>query len=405
MISDKEIKRNSIKIRNLIKKEINKKIPTISESKFDVWKIITKEFAKEIDLHHFTAGNNDWGGNRLRITKHFHNKFIKDFRGKSFNQKGEREMFKPNIYKLLRLSETKTPQKSKKDRKIPFKQQTKYSQTYAIVGKETVYSNNHNPSNHYHYTFCNKTKIKFFKGPSEQGGKIIDNNWQKIFSDSFIYGYLLASVNMILNLGTFEMKEENPKERFSDLTAKFKKNIYTKLIYNKSYIRNLITEFYEKFYKINHNDSLKIFNFINDSVYKSKLSHFLLLKNENYFVYKLQKDFMSAEQDGTANFISSIRDKKGKYLGNSKDKRYTKVVLDTRKDIKKGIQPQFLTPGDGAIISYEQFRLYTLSLPFINPYNEKQINVNELDIFIRYAVNMGVQEILFYVMEKIFSPT
>ena len=171
------------------------------------------------------------------------------------------------------------------------------------------------------------------------------------------------------------------------------------------YIRNLITEFYEKFYKIKQNESLKIFNFINDCVYKSKLSHFLLLKNENYFVYRLKKDFMSSEQDGTADCFYSIKNKKAKYLGNSKDKRYTKVVLDTRKDIKKKIQPQFFTSGDGAIISYEQFRLYTLSLPFINPYNEKQINVNELDIFIRYAVNMGVQEILFYVMEKIFSPT
>ena len=31
--------------------------------------------------------------------------------------------------------------------------------------------------------------------------------------------------------------------------------------------------------------------------------------------------------------------------------------------------------------------------------------MNEKDIFIRYAVNLGVQEILFYVMEKIFSNT
>jgi hypothetical protein len=44
-------------------------------------------------------------------------------------------------------------------------------------------------------------------------------------------------------------------------------------------------------------------------------------------------------------------------------------------------------------------------LPYLNPYTEKQLNINERDIFIRYAVNLGVQEILFYVIEKIFSPT
>ena len=61
--------------------------------------------------------------------------------------------------------------------------------------------------------------------------------------------------------------------------------------------------------------------------------------------------------------------------------------------------------GSGGILSYEQFRLYTLSLCYLSPYTEKQLDINEKDIFIRYAINLGVQEILFYVIEQIFSPT
>ena len=74
------------------------------------------------------------------------------------------------------------------------------------------------------------------------------------------------------------------------------------------------------------------------------------------------------------------------------------------RNIKK-ISPNTLSSGDGAIISYEQFRLYTLSLPFYQPFDDKSLGIDEKDIFIRYAINMGVQEILFFIMEKIFSPT
>ena len=42
MLFEKDIKKNSIKIKNLIKKEIKKEIPIITEAKIDIWKIITK---------------------------------------------------------------------------------------------------------------------------------------------------------------------------------------------------------------------------------------------------------------------------------------------------------------------------------------------------------------------------
>ena len=100
---DKEIKQNSVKIKNLIKKEIKKKVPKISEAKFDVWKIVTKSFIKEIDLVNFTAGNNAWGVNRSKITQYFHEKFFKDFKkGMSFETEGQSKKFKENIYNLLK---------------------------------------------------------------------------------------------------------------------------------------------------------------------------------------------------------------------------------------------------------------------------------------------------------------
>ncbi len=404
---DKEIKQNSVKIKNLIKKEIKKKVPKISEAKFDVWKIVTKSFIKEIDLVNFTAGNNAWGGNRSKITQYFHEKFFKDFKkGMSFETEGQSKKFKENIYNLLKLSVDKTPQKSDQDRTFPFKQQTKYGQEYAIPGKQTFYRNNHNPKNHYYYSYCNKTKIPFFKGPSDQEKIIKAKKWEKLFSDAFIYGYLLASVKIICDLGTTVSKKKKPSDPLSDLIIKYKKNPYTNVIYNKRYIQKIISEFYEKFYKIDYTESIKLLDNIENSIYKSKLSHFLFLKGENYYVYDLKNEYSEQyEYDGTGDFFSAIHYEKTKYTEGSKDKRFKKVISEIKRDHKKNISPNLIGSGNGTILSYEQFRFYTLSLSYQTPYNEEQLNINEKDIFIRYAINLGVQEILFYVIEQIFSPT
>jgi hypothetical protein len=165
-----------------------------------------------------------------------------------------------------------------------------------------------------------------------------------------------------------------------------------------------MVEFYAYFYKISKNESNQLITNIQNSIFKSKLSHFLFLKNENYFIYN-NKDVFSDEDDGLGDFVSEISRRKKKYLANIKNKRFTQVVSNIKKERIKKVWPNTLDQGDGCIINYEQFRLYTLSLPYLNPYTEKQLNINERDIFIRYAVNLGVQEILFYVIEKIFSPT
>lgn len=415
MLLEKDIKKNSFEIRNLIKKEINKEIPRINESTFDVWKIISKTISYEIDLDYFYASDDDSGSNNLRITKFFWEKFFKDFKGnpqkffndfkgKLYTEEGQSKKFKENLYKLLKLSVNKTPQKLNKKRTFPFKQQTKYGQTYAFPGHETSYSNNHNPKNYYYYSYCNKTRIKFFKGPPNQEKKIIQKKWQNTFSESFIYGYILAAVKIICDLGIFESKKKDPKDDLSDLTAVFKKNGFTNLIYSQKYIENLTKEFYEHFYKINKNVSNEIYSKIHNSVFKSKLSHFLFLKNENYFVYNC-KEFLSEEGDGIGDFIKEIQERKKKYLANSKNSRFMRVILNAKKDRIKKIWPNVSYIGNGCIFNYEQFRFYTLSLPYLSPYTEKQLNINEKDIFIRYAVNLGVQEILFYVIEKIFSRT
>ena len=404
MLFEKDIKKNSIKIKNLIKRGIKNEIPKITEAKFDVWKIITKKISSEIELDYFCVGNNDWGSNKLKITKYFWEKFFKDFKGKSHAYEGHGVKFKENLYNLLKLSVNKTPQKLNKNRSLPFKQQTKYGQSHAHPGNETLYSNKHNPENYYYYNYCNKTKIKFFKGPANQEKEIIKNNWQNIFSESFIYGYILGAVKIICDLGTFEIKKKNPKDDLSELIAIFKKNGFTNLIYNQKYIEKLIVEFYAYFYKISKNESNQLITNIQNSIFKSKLSHFLFLKNENYFIYN-NKDVFSDEDDGLGDFVSEISRKKKKYLANIKNKRFAQVVLNIKKERIKKVWPNTLGQGDGCIINYEQFRLYTLSLPYLNPYTEKQLNINERDIFIRYAVNLGVQEILFYVIEKIFSPT
>jgi hypothetical protein len=404
MLFEKDIKKKSIKIKNLIKREIKKEIPNITEAKFDLWKIITKKISSEIELDYFCVGNNDWGSNKLKITKYFWEKFFKDFKGKSHTYEGHSVKFKENLYNLLKLSVNKTPQKLNKNRSFPFKQQTKYGQSHALPGNETFYSNNHNPENYYYYNYCNKTKIKFFKGPANQEKEIIKNNWQNIFSESFIYGYILGAVKIICDLGTFEIKKKNPKDDLSELIAIFKKNGFTNLIYNQKYIENLIVEFYAYFYKVSKNESNQLITNIQNSIFKSKLSHFLFLKNENYFIYN-NKDVFSDEDDGIGDFVSEISRRKKKYLANIKNKRFAQVVLNLKKERIKKVWPNTLGQGDGCIINYEQFRLYTLSLPYLNPYTEKQLNINERDIFIRYAVNLGVQEILFYVIEKIFSPT
>jgi hypothetical protein len=97
-------------------------------------------------------------------------------------------------------------------------------------------ANKHNPENYYYYNYCNLTKIKFFKGPTNQEEQIIKNNWQNIFSESFIYGYILGAVKIICDLGTFEIKK-NPIS-FEAYQQKFD-FVKNQIEYGNSFLVNL----------------------------------------------------------------------------------------------------------------------------------------------------------------------
>ena len=404
MLLDKDIKKKSLEIKKKISKDFKKKNNPLKKNDFDIWKVVTKEFADNLDKDEFVTGNNAWGANMFRNHQYFYKKFFDEFGGSKLGSKNEL-IFTKKIFKLLNESKNKTPQKINKVRKLPFKQWSSGSHEYAIPGYETIYSDDHKSNNHYYYSFCNKTKIDFFKGNKDQEQQILKNKWDKTFSHSFIYGYLQASISAILKLGIYEFIAEDLDEEFPDRKATFIKLKERENHYNDDFIKDFIETFYQKYFKIDKNSANEIFNNIEQSVYKSNLSKLLYYKNENYFTYN-RKEFISDENDGIADYINEIDSKKPKYLGSSKNKRFLKVIFDTRKDTRiKKISPSTLSSGDGAIISYEQFRLYTLSLPFYQPFDDKSLGIDEKDIFIRYAINMGVQEILFFIMEKIFSPT
>ena len=398
---DKQEKIKSLEIKKKVKKEFKNTNNPVTKKDFDIWAVISKEFADNLDRDDFVVGNNAWGANMFRNHQYFFKKFFKDFGGSKLGSKNELIFF-DKIFKLLKNSVNKTPQKTTV-RKLPFKQWSSGSHEYALTGHQTIYSNNNKSKNHYYYSFCNKTKIDFFKGDKIQEHQIIENKWEKVYSYSFIYGYLQASVSAILKLGNYKFISDDPNDMLADRKAKFTKDENREFKYNEEYIKKLIQNFYKKYFKTKNNFETKIFDDIEKSVYESNLSKLLYLKSENYFTYN-RKDIFSEENDGISDFIWEIGKRKIKYLGSSKDKRFLKVFNDTKKDHQNKIFPGIYS-GDGSIISFEQFRLYTLALPYQQPFDDKELKIEEKDIFIRYAINMGVQEILFYIIEMIFSPT
>ena len=86
---------------------------------------------------------------------------------------------------------------------------------------------------------------------------------------------------------------------------------------------------------------------------------------------------------------------------NIKDLRIKKILDFTRK--KQKFTQGYLGGDMSNILNYEQFRFYTLHNPCSETLDDKELNINEKDIFIRYAIYMGVQEIQYYIHHKIFG--
>ena len=168
----------------------------------------------------------------------------------------------------------------------------------------------------------------------------------------------------------------------------------------KKFIKNIKIEFFKKFYKFSKSKSEKIIDDIETSIFQSKLSHFLLTTKENYFITQ-RKDIVKDEKDGTADFLYKIRREDEKEFKNIKDLRIKKILDFTRKK-QKFTQGYF--GGDMSnILNYEQFRFYTLHCSYLETPDDKELNINERDIFIRYAIYMGVQEIQYYIHHRIFG--
>ena len=93
--------------------------------------------------------------------------------------------------------------------------------------------------------------------------------------------------------------------------------------------------------------------------------------------------------------MSEILSNKKKYLANSNDKRFYNTILNSRTDsIKNKIY--------GQLYNFEQFLLYTMSIQYIAPLDHKKLSIEEKDIFIRFAINRGMDEFLSYAHGKIY---
>jgi len=363
---------------------------------FDARRPISYEILNRIARQQFVCGNNAWGYNSYRISKYFYNKFFKENNSKNFEQ---------NILRLINQSKNKTPQFSK-NIKLPFKQISREPHEHALPGKEIIYSNKNNFSGYigrvkdsgpYNYNYCNKTDIPFFKGPSNEAKQIIKNGYKELFSLSFVYGYITSFANLIFRWGYLDesdFEETKPDFIFQEESIK-----------NQEKIKKLKIKLFKKIFKINEKETIKIINEIEKSIFESTLSNFLLAKEENYYTYT-QYDENTSETmeeikyEGTLDFIDDLKNKKeNKYNKGYKNERINRIFNKTRED-KYEVN---IFENYGGILNFELFRFFTLRCFGLEPYDAKKLNLNDRDLFIRYGVNMGSQEINYYVVGKIFG--
>ena len=372
-----------------LKKKIEpKKLFIETQKYFDLSKVLSTYLLTQLENSQFLVGEKPWGQNSFRKDISFYLAFYSDYDAKNFKKK---------IFDLLIKAKNKTPQ-SGKDRK------TKHYQSGGdfeadLPGKEVDYSSKHNPENQHQFTYCNKTKIDFFKGPTNDAKQIIKLGFEKLFSYSFIYGYLDGAINAIFKIGLLDSAFYDPlhiprkKPKLVHFPKEEKK-------YDKKFIKNIKIEFFKKLYKFSKSESEKIIDDIETSIFQSKLSHYLLIAKENYFITQ-RKDIIKDNKDGSADFLYKIRKEDKNEFKNIKDLRIKKILDFTRK--KQKFTQGYLGGDMSNILNYEQFRFYTLHNPCSETLDDKELNINEKDIFIRYAIYMGVQEIQYYIHHKIFG--
>ena len=365
-----------------------------SQKLFDSRRVISYELLIRISQDEFVCGNNAWGYNKYRNDMYFYKNFFKGYNDKNFEK---------NTFNLLIQAKNKTPQHSK-ERKLPFKQITRDSHEPALVGSDVKYSNKSDFQGYmgrkmdrgpYNYNFCNKTKVDFFKGPTSEAKEIIKKGYKDLFSYSFAYGYIDSVANIIFRRGKLDQSEfEKPNYIYSADTLE-----------NRKYLKSKKVKLFSKLFKLSHVESLKIIDDIEKSIFESTLANFLLIKEENYFAYTQVDDQVSERTgenhtEGTLDFLDDIKNKKeNKYNKGYKNKRINKIFNKSR-DEKYEVD---IFEIHGCILNFEQFRFYTLRCYGLEPYDIKKLNLDERDILIRYAVNLGSQEINYYIVHKIFG--
>ena len=381
---------------SLKKKIETKKLSTQTQKNFDLSKVLSTYLLRQFENSQYAVGDKIYGANSFRIVIEFYSDFLRKYDDKNFKKK---------IFDLLITSKNKTPQ-SGKERKIDcYQSGDKFSVTpnpdeAGIRGREVNYGDKHNPEFQHQFTYCNKTKIDFFKGPTNDAKQIIKLGFDKLFSYSFIYGYLDGAINTIFKIGFLDNSFFDPLH-IPSKKPKLGHSPGEKEKYDKINIRNIKIEFFKKFYKFSKLKSEKIIDDIEASIFQSKLSHYLLITKENYFITQY-KDIFKDKKDGSRDFLKKISDEDENEFKNIKDLRIKKILDFTRK--KQKIKWSYYYGNDmSCILNYEQFRFYTLHNPCSETLDDKELNLNEKDIFIRYAIYMGVQEIQFYIHHRIFG--
>ena len=374
----------------LLKNKIEpKKLSIQTQKNFDLNKVLSTYLLIQFENSQYAVENNIWGANAFRIAIHFYSNLLRNYDDKSFKKK---------IFDLLTASKNKTPQ-SGKERKIDCYQSGDEFEA-PIPGREVNYNDKHNLEFQHQFTYCNKTQIDFFKGPINDAKQIIKLGFDKLFSYSFIYGYLDGAINTLFKIGFLDHSFFDPLH----IPSKKPKLIHSRpeeKKYDKILIKNIKIEFFKKFYKFSKLKSEKIIDDIEASIFQSKLSHYLLITKENYFIDQYKKDIFK-DRDGSRDFLKKISDEDENEFKNIKDLRIKKILDFTRK--KQKIKWNYYYENDGScILNYEQFRFYTLHNPCSKTLDVNELNLNEKDIFIRYATYMGVQEIQFYFHHQIFG--
>lgn len=388
--NNNKIKKNEI-LKLLQNKKDSKKIANKTSKYFNIKTGLSNHLVQQFENSQFLIEDQPWGENSFRKDIYYYLDFYDEFNNKNFKKK---------VFDLLKNSKNKTPQSGKNRDIKHYRSGGDFEED--LPGKKIEYSAKHNSEYKHQFTFCNKTNVDFFKGSNDDVKQINKLGYGKLFSYAFLYGYLDSAINIIFKIGFLDSAFFDPLH----IPSKKPKLIISKLNdknYDNKYVKNIKIEFLKKFYKFSQSKSEEIINNIEKSIFESKLSEFLLIKKENYFTHQKINITDYKSKDGTADFLSKIKRQDEDEFKYIKDKRINKIMnfTQTKQNIPKGI---FYYGNDGSnILNFEQFRFYTLHTPYLETYNSKDLNIDEQDIFIRYAIYMGIQEFQFYSHHKIFG--